>query len=262
MAIYSIDGRPRNGKTYYVISQVPLWLKQNKRIYSNIKLFPDKIIKKGFWFGQKKEYWSNDIAGQITNKSDRDNPQKKILYWRNIDEWNYMSNGVIIADEGQRYFNARMWSLLSEDTEIKLQQHGKENLDIFLTVQHYSRLDVTLRLLVERFFHIEMDGGKPDNIKRWFGLPKHISIKEYYLEDMIRAEQLGYRIPDEDIDGNKTVFGVEPISRTGKYIRKSIFAMYDTYEQVGRSRSMPIIKKCFVHTRYFCPDCELKQVHV
>lgn len=246
MAIYCIDGRPRNGKTYWVISNLPRWLREAEefgfKIFSNIKLYPERLYKKKV--DGIKENWNEDICGDISSPQDRENPKKLILYWRNIDEWNYMQKGRIICDEAQRYFNARNWRMLSESTEIKLQQHGKEDLDIWATVQHFTRLDVSLRIIVERFFHVEMIGGNPDNEKRIFGLPKKISIKEYFLEDMIRAEQLGFRLPD---DQNK--FAIEPISEEKCYIRKKIYALYDTRQMVGTSRPMPLR-----HMERMCPE--------
>jgi len=283
MAIYNVDGRPRNGKTFYVVAHLPNWLFQAKesgrRIYSNIKLFPENLPQKtinrlypetpekpwNFEFrevehtdAQGKKYITKytQIEGDISSQKDRENPDIKILYWQNIDEWNLMTSGWIIADEAQRYFNARNWMHLSEETEIKLQQHGKDNLDIWMTVQHFSRLDVTLRILIERFFHIEMIKGDPDNekSKRFFGLlPKVSEIKEYYLEDMVKAERQGYDVYDEEENPG----GIEPIDSWTIDLRPNMFTWYDTYQKVGRSRPMPL-----KHLQRICPDCrETKITH-
>lgn len=229
MAIYCITGRPRHGKTYWLASLVPHWLKEGKkegkRIYSNFKIDFEKLG------------YSPDIVGDIYSEKDRSDPKKILFYWRNIDTWNFMENGRILCDEGQRYFNARNWALLSEDTEMKLQQHGKEDLDIWFTTQHYTRVDVTLRLLVERFFIVHMVFGNPNNKKSF--LPRICNIKEYYLEDMERLERMGKA-------------GEEAESQTAAWfmIRKKITRLYDTKAKVIESRPMPL-----KHVTRVCPDC-------
>jgi len=67
--------------------------------------------------------------------------------------------------------------MLSDETEMKLQQHGKEDLDIYATNQHFTRIDKTLRIIVESYFNVEMIFGSPDNKKRW--LPRICNISEF-----------------------------------------------------------------------------------
>lgn len=234
MAIYVITGKPRHGKTYLLSTFVPSWLKDAKKhgvkLYSNIKINYQKL-------GYK-----DDILGDIYSKEDRENPDKLLYYWRNIDTWNFMSKGVIVADEASRYFNPRKWALLSEETEIKLQQHGKEDLEIWTTTQHYSRLDITLRILVESFFNVEMIFGSANNQRSFF--PKIIRITEHYLEDMERLERMGNSSEDD-----------KAISRKFKIIRKKYARLYDTRELVIHSRPMPLR-----HTMRLCPECDFRSV--
>lgn len=228
MAIYAITGRPRHGKTYYLASLVPLWLRDGRRVYSNIKF--------NLGVGALKKF-DESILGNVYNKADLDDPTKLLFYWRNIHDWNHFSRGVIIADEGTRYFNPRQWSLLSEETEIKLQQHGKEDLDIWLTTQHYSRLDITLRLLVERFMVVKMVFGNPNNLRSIF--PRLCKLTEHYLEDMIRMDNMG-RDPHDS----------EEIYSEYFFIRKKYSQIYDTRAMVGRSDLMPP-----VHRERVCTIC-------
>jgi len=229
MAIFIITGKPRHGKTYWLASQIPRWLKEAKN--EGVKLYPN------FKINYELLGYEN-IEGDIYSAADRDDPTKLIYYWRNINAWNYMSKGRILVDEASRYFNPRKWAMLSEDTEVKLQQHGKEDLTIWGTTQHYSRLDVTLRILVERFLDVQMIFGNPSNKKSLF--PKICRLREYYLEDMERAERLG-----------KENTQVEPIYQEYFFIRKKYGNLYDTRAMVGRSDPMPLI-----HNKRTCPVCK------
>jgi len=243
MAIYVITGRPRHGKTYYMASLVPNLLKEcqntGKRLYCNFKINVEKIKK------NRKEYFDDSIIGDILSEEDRNNSEKLLFYWRNIDTWNYMQNGTILIDEAQRYFNARKWEMLSDETEMKLQQHGKEDFDIYATTQHFTRIDKTLRIIVESYFHVGMVFGTPDNKKRL--LPRICRISEYYLEDMERMENIGKDYAEER--------GVSPLSDWHFMIRKKYYEIYDTRQLVGESRPMPL-----KHITRICPTCNKNEI--
>jgi hypothetical protein len=259
MAIYVVDGKPRHGKTAWVVSHVPRWMKEAElygfKLFSNVKIFieqlkyppciepenigddPRKVMVEGTHYALKKRgrdlvvaHADQDcIIGDIYDEIDRENPKKLLYYWRNIQEWNFMQYGRIVADEGQRYFNARRWQQLAEDTEVKLQQHGKEELDIWLTVQHYSRLDTTLRVLVERFFRVE----------RVFGIGNDTlfaRVTEHDLEEMTRFDS--GRITEEELEGSSLF-----------WIRKKWKLLYDTKARVLASMPMPL-----KHTVRYCDD--------
>lgn len=239
MAIYVVDGKPRHGKTAWLISHVPRWLKEardyNWKIYSNVKLFPEHIR----WI--RKAYKNpNDCIGDLFKKKDREDPKKLIYYWRNINDWNLMKHGTIICDEATRYFNARKWQSLSADTEIALQQHGKAELDLYLTTQHYSRLDATLRILVERFFRVERTLG-------WGNTTYLARVSEHYLEDLERYERNpeAYRRVAEGEEEE----GGDPVYYETFFIFGRIKKLYDTSQPVLASKPMPLI-----HEERFCPD--------
>lgn len=243
MAIYVVDGKPRHGKTAWLIAHLPQWLKDardnNWKIYSNVKLNLGEIK----WI--RKAYKNPDDAiGDLYKKKDRENPKKLVYYWRNIDEWNLMRHGTIICDEATRYFNARRWQMLSSDTEIALQQHGKSDLDCWLTTQHYSRLDATLRVLCESFFRVERVWG-------WGNTTWLTKISEHYLEDLERYE----RNPEtyRRVAEGKEDEGGEEIQHEYLWIGKKIKRLYDTKQQVLASRPMPL-----KHEERFCPDPKCK----
>jgi|GEM_PF-6564168 len=259
MAIYAITGKPRSGKTYYLAYLITKWIKAGERIYSNVyvdlnapvfkkylkkndlvanyqikeKRDKDKFIIHEQHIGREE----NNIIGDLDCPEDLANEKKQVFFWRNMRDWNKMKSGIIIADEGTRYFNPRKWSMLSEETEIKLQQHGKEDLDIYLTTQHYSRLDITLRVLIETFIHAEKIIGAPgSNPRTPFGL---IKLTEHYLEDMDRME----RASKEDVEAMT-------ISTEYLFIRKKYAATYDTRQMVGKSDTMELW-----HEERSCAKC-------
>lgn len=275
--INAVVGLPRHGKTYLVASMIPGWLQEyfeemvkvEKKVsypegpefpvgclYLNISLKIgvgkleelDNCEKLGCTKREEKDEfgkiffkWShkdNCIIGDIYNPTDLWNPEKLIFYWSNIYEWNFMERrGRIVADEGQRYFNSRQWALLSPDTEIKLQQHGKEDLDLWLTVQNFNRLDVTLRTLVEQIYVITMVSGDPNNKSEpWYKWPgKKIQIDTFYYTDLDNEG-----LPKE---------GREPLSTETMYLKKEIKMIYNTRERVGRSGMMPLR-----HILRYCED--------
>jgi hypothetical protein len=247
MAIYVVDGLPRSGKTAYMINNhVKGWFKDawnnGYKIFSNVFIDVKNIgfLKK--WYAGAPEL----CIGDIYSEDDLNNPQKLLYYWRNIDTWNSMKRGIIIVDEATRYFNARRWAMLSEDTEIKLQQHGKDRLDIWATTQHWSRLDVSLRVLVEKFFRVERVIG-------WSNTTYLSRISEHTLESLERWE----RNPDAF---NKEV--AEGELDAGRKISFEYFmpwapwrkALYDTEQPVGSSVPMPL-----KHMERYCPvpGCKL-----
>lgn len=238
MAIYVVTGKPRNGKTFFIARQIPEWLRLAKeaseqgekfRVYSNLAI---NFSHLGY---------DESIVGDIYSKVDRENPQKLLFYWRNIDTWNFMEKGVIIVDEATRYFNARKWALLSEDTEVKIQQHGHEDLDIWATTQHFSRIDVTMRVLVETFFNVELVFGKPDNkapvkIARWTA---------YSLEELIKRDNMGGESEFEEEEHESGHFLIW--NRVGR--------LYDTRQMVVSSKPMPLR-----HNMRICETCGYEKV--
>lgn len=235
MAIYVVTGKPRNGKTFFIARQIPQWFKRAKkergefRIYSNLGI---NLAPLGL---------DDSVVGDIYSEEDRRNPDKLLFYWRNIDTWNLMEKGVIIVDEATRYFNARRWAMLSEETEIKIQQHGHEDLDIWATTQHFTRIDVTMRVLVEAFFDVELVLGKPDNrapvkVARW---------TQYSLEELTRRDNMGKEseaMLEEYPSGRFLIWN--------KYGR-----LYDTKQMVVASKPMPLIHKVRI-----CSTCGYEKV--
>lgn len=225
MAINIITGKPRHGKTYFMATKIAKMLKKGERVFSNIKI--------NIGVGALKKL-SPEIEGDYNKKEDRENPEKLLFYWTHIHQWEHFEKGNIIVDEAQRYFNARQWSLLSEDTEIKLQQHGKEDLTVWGTTQHHSRIDITLKLLVENFYVVKTVIGKATNKKPFLGI-KLFRIIAMDLED-IDDYYYSIKHPDQKIE-------LEGVTSKPLLFRKKYAIIYDTYQKVGKSESMPLVHK-------------------
>lgn len=227
MAIYIYTGRPRHGKTYQIARLVTKMLKAKERVFSNVKI--------NLGVGALKKF-DESIVGSYASKADRENPEKLLFYWTNMHEWEHFEKGNIICDEMQRYFNARLWENLSEETEVKLQQHGKENLNIYGTTQHYSRIDVSLRILVEGWLDVETIFGNPDNRKPFLGLKlfRVTSVEGIeYFEPYIRMKIQPDLQEQYDIPMRTKLF----------FFRKKYAVIYDTTAKVGRSEPMPLVHK-------------------
>ena len=237
MAIYLVTGKPRHGKTYFVIRSASHWIKRGERIYSNV--FFDLKSKFFSRYYKKHNLSAEKILGDLNNPKDLANPDKQVFYWRSIRDWNKMTKGVIIADEGTIYFNPRKWASLSEETERKLMQHGHEDLDIWVTCQHYSRIDVSLRILAERILVVKKVLGGIRNKKRIWGV---IRVTEHFLEDMERID----RTLDPEERALYTVY------KQYFLIRRKYATLYDTRQMVGRSGTTDLF-----HAEQYCEndDC-------
>lgn len=236
MAIFAITGKPRHGKTYLLAKKITKMLKNNERVFSNLKL--------NLGQGSLKKF-DDSIIGDLYNKEDFNNPKKLLFYWRHIHEWEHMKKGNIIVDEMTRYFNPRQWASLSEDTEIKLQQHGKEDLNIWGTVQKYDRIDVTLRILVERFYIVKTVWGNPDNHKPLFGI-KLFKIIDIDLDDIDGYYQ-SIRFPEMKMELD--------YKQKYNFFHKKYAQIYDTRQMVGRSDSVPLVHKVRI-----CPECNKEMI--
>jgi len=245
MAINVVDGLPRSGKTAFMINKhIVGWLKDafknGSKVYSNVYINLENVR-----FLKKYFEDPNEIVGDIYKKKDRENDKKLLYYWRNIDTWNYMKRGTIICDEATRYFNARRWAMLSEETEIKLQQHGKDRLDIWATTQHWSRLDLSLRVLVQDFYRVERVLG----ISNTTYLSR---ISRHDLETLIKWENNPESFNKEVAEGEQDA---------GKKVSFDYFmpwapwrkSLYDSEQTVGASVPMPL-----KHMERFCPDPKCK----
>jgi len=172
--IYIIRGAPGQGKSYLLALRVwnMLWdyvkhPDHARMIYSNmdynLKAFPKEVHK-----------W--------------------IYHWDHAIELNKMTNGTIIMDEAQTYFDSQKWDTLDERIKYKMQQHRHERLDVWGAVQNVTRLEITCRELVQTFFSCNKLIGSADtaengkDVKHPWGL---IRVNTYISEDMSESKARG-----------------------------------------------------------------------
>ncbi len=217
MSIHVFQGRPGEGKTYTLTYLAHHALFKGIDVYSNIDIH--KTSKIGL-YGRYK--WTGNYKT-----------------WSCIGEIEHIKNGVILMDEVQAYFNSRNWKKISEEQQKKLQQHRKDGLHIFGTVQHFNRIDKVFRELANYYHNCNKVIGnqfadwKPvraltNKIGSPWGL---IRVETFEPRDLIRAEQM----PE--------VFDyIKPLGKFWVPIRKKWAYSYDTNQSVARKDYEP--KKC------------------
>jgi hypothetical protein len=77
---------------------------------------------------------------------------KRFHYWHSLSQLVRIKHGTIILDEAQIYFNSRAWSKLPLKLQYKLQQHRKQGIHIWASVQHINRIDVVMRELITNYY--------------------------------------------------------------------------------------------------------------
>jgi hypothetical protein len=224
MAIYVITGKNGHGKTAYMVSIIRQALKADQKVFLNFKIYPEKMFKRNV-----------PQEGDIVNEEDRNDPNKRILYWANFSDWKYFNNGVVFVDEGLIYFNARNWESLPAEMQRRLVQHRKDSIDVWLNIAHYSFMEKTIRILCERFINIRLFLGSPKFKKSW--IPRISRIYEYELPTLIRCENLGidpYAMTAEE----KKKLNVSPIWQQWYWIKSKMFPWYDTTLKVSESTGL------------------------
>lgn len=146
--IHLLKGRPGEGKTWTITSLIPKFLLEGKIVGVNFELdlspFPELA----------------EFAGNI-----------RLV--KTFAEILRFKDGVLFLDEAQVWFNNREWKEVPLDLQNKWQQHRKHRIDIFICAQDQSRVEVTIRQLIGRYFAVT----------KWWRI---FIIKEY--EPKINAE--------------------------------------------------------------------------
>ena len=196
MAIHIITGRPGTGKTYILAKKGVEFLKKGREVWSNFKINVDGIH-----------------------------------YYTKISQLVPVKAGVILMDEAQIYFNSRNWETLDERLQYKLQQHRKQGLDIWGSVQNIRRLDVIVRELVSHYYEVKKLSFSNESSKHPFGF---FVMRQYDVEDAEAKD--------------RHCWGTEWHSLSKKWCN-----MYDTLASVAIEQD----ESDKIKTRYFkqCPEC-------
>jgi len=152
MAIKMLTGLPGQGKTYVLAQIAYNALYEGRDVYANFRL------------GYPEESKSQNLH-----------------YWRDPKDLVGIENGVIVMDEAHVYFNSRLWAEFPIELQYKFQQHRKDGLDIWGTVQNEARLDVVIRELVTSFYQCVKMFGSGEGASTPWGL---IRVAQYAPEDI------------------------------------------------------------------------------
>jgi len=185
--ITAIVGKPGSGKSLQLVRIAQATLRKGRDVYSNVLMDENKMN-----LGKK-------VRGRLYR-------------WKDISEFKYIYNGVILMDEVGAYFDSRSYAKFPEDVRVKFQQYRKDGLDIFYTVQAYSRADLIIRQLTN--FVQECH-----NI---FGI---FWVTEFYPEEY--EKPLG--IPRKG-RGTFAYFGT-----------KKLYSIYDTKQSINRRDKIPYV---------------------
>lgn len=130
--IYAFTGKTGSGKTYRMVHYAYRQWLRGRDIYTNTPLlfadYPRR--KRGYTPG-------------------------KIVLFEHITEILEATDALILFDEAQVLFNARLWDSLPPEFQYKLQQHRKHKLDLYCTTQNMGTIDITYRRLVQHWYHYE-----------------------------------------------------------------------------------------------------------
>jgi len=148
--IYCVTGRPGKGKSYWFVAHVERWLNKGIDVYSIIDIDESKLKIKD----RKKQ------------------PAGKLYSFSSLKDFRYINNGIVLLDEAGSFFEAREWAKFDAEDRVKFQQHRKMELDIYLGVQNFSRLDTSIRQLTAEVIEADSFPGSSREHRRtpWFFL--------------------------------------------------------------------------------------------
>lgn len=140
--IYSIVGKPGSGKSYMLVRLAKYFLQQGIDVYSNIILDVEAMKLKA----HKPLFRKSKQLGRC-------------YYWQSLQQFRHIHNGIVLLDEAGAYFESREWSKFSVEDRVKFQQHRKQKLDIYLTVQNFARVESTVRQLTNFVYEVRRFGN-------------------------------------------------------------------------------------------------------
>lgn len=184
--IYAIIGLPGYGKSYYAVSLIKKFLEKGVDVYINILVDEKKLNLRR---NGKKELG-------------------KLYKWTSLAQFRFVQNGIVIIDEAASYFEARNWARFDIEDRIKFQQHRKQKLDIYVIAQSFSRIEVSIRQLVNFVFEM----------RKWSLFGQTIFWCRKYIPE------------DIDLKTRKTL-GTKVLR-----LQKKVYGAYDTYEQINLVR--------------------------
>lgn len=135
--IYAIVGKPGSGKSYLLIKLAKKFLESGTDVYSNVKI-NESLLK----LKPKRKLFGKQLS------------LGKCYFWNSLAQFRYINNGVVLFDEAGAYFEPREWAKFEPEDRIKFQQHRKQKLEIYMTVQNFNRVDQVIRQLTNLIYEV------------------------------------------------------------------------------------------------------------
>lgn len=158
--IYAVTGKPGKGKSYWFARNYEKWLSKGIDVYSLTTVYEKNLKIKAKHPGT-------------------------LYKFRGLDDFRKIHDGIVVLDEAGSFFEAREWAKFSPDDRVKFQQHRKMELDIYLGVQSFTRLDSSIRDLTAQVIEIDCFPGSSREKRRkpWFFWtksfdPENIDLKK------------------------------------------------------------------------------------
>lgn len=187
--IILFEGIAGSGKTLLLSRMVRKEWKRKREIYSNFPL----------WYDEDKT---------------------RVKRWYALDETYHLKEGVLVIDEGQKFFDARDWFNLPKTFRDLLSEHRHHFLDVYTTTQNARFIDYRVRANIHEVF-------KCQSIFRFPGKQRHKPLIQ-----IIRATHRR-RIMDEN---DRITW--EKDGRSKYYFISKLWTRtyYDTYGKMDQSK--------------------------
>lgn len=178
-------GKPGSGKSYYAVSQMVEYIKQDRRVWCVI----DVVMS---------EYWC-----QVSGK-DYEDVESRLLIRKDLSFLNEVQPGdVVVVDECQRFMRAG--SEPDKSLLFFLETHRHHGIDIILVTQDYMKILRQVYVLAENVFRFRKmaflgvnkarvrvcTGVKEDDEIRAFWMsynPKYFTLYKSYFKDGVNEK--------------------------------------------------------------------------
>lgn len=197
MAVFGVQGVNGAGKTAFAVQELWEKYKNGRRIFSTTPLIDTRTnLKTGFPVNTRTygKPWAKHI--------------------KTFEELLAVTNGEVLLDEGDGWFDARKWAGLTDERRRYFTQHRKNGLNIWITAPDVDNLDKVIRGLFWVVYHI---GSWSQAIPLGGGR---------YIPGLSIVR--GFNPARTSLTGKKTIESVRIL-----WLRPEIFNLYDTAFRVG-----------------------------
>jgi len=134
MAIHIVTGKPRAGKSYFMVSRIIKDIKKGIPCYLNFKVDLTKY-----------PFTAKEIKAGLGS----------IYYWKNVKDFINIPEGHIYVDEAYTLFGSKDWQKLPMEVMSKFLTHGHYSIDIWACSQSQKRINNTIREVVNYAYRVK-----------------------------------------------------------------------------------------------------------